>query len=272
LQNLENELNAKTLHFTKNEGLQYLLQIGLTRMQANIYLNLLLNGKAEARIIAHWAGSPRTEVYRALNELQENGLVDRELGCPLKFSAVPPSLGLQAFIDNKLHNIDQMQKSLQNFSFEFENNQEPNPEREYKITSIEGRRRVIAKIKQQHDSAKSSIDIITFLPRFLYVAYQCMENYKKAVERGVKYRIILGMPNDSQDLPPEVKKAHNNENTIIKKIVGCPQVNSAIFDQEQINFSYYPDRQIVESPLILTNHPCMVGFAINSFQRTWDSL
>jgi hypothetical protein len=92
------------------------------------------------------------------------------------------------------------------------------------------------------------------------------------VERGVKYRIILGMPDDSQELPPEIRKAHNNENTIVKKTVGCPQVNSAIFDQEQINFSYYPDRQIVESPLILTNHPCLVGFAQNSFQRTWDSL
>jgi sugar-specific transcriptional regulator TrmB len=248
------------------------MQLGLTRIQANIYLNLLLNGKAEARNIAYWASAPRTEVYRALNELQENGLVDRELGCPLKFTAVPPSLGLQAFIDNKLQNINQMQKNLKNFSDEFESNTEPNPEREYKIISIEGKKRIIAKIKQQHDTAKSSIDIITFLPRFLYIANQCMDNYSRAVARGVKYRIILGMPNDTQDLPPEIKKAHNNENTTVKKIVGSPQVNSAVFDGEQMNFSYYPDRRIVESPLILTNHPCLVGFALNSFQRTWDSL
>jgi sugar-specific transcriptional regulator TrmB len=241
-------------------------------MQANIYLTLLLNGKAEARIIAYWAGAPRTEVYRALNELQENGLVDREFGCPLKFTAVPPSLGLQAFIDNKRHNINEIQKKLKNFSFEFESNKELNQEREYKILSIEGKRRIIAKIKQQHDAAKSSVDIITFLPRFLYVANQCMENYKRAVERGVKYRIILGVPNDQQDLPPEIKKAHNNQNTIVKKVVGCLPVNSVIFDRGQINFSYYPDRRIVESPLILTNHPCLVGFALNSFERTWDSL
>jgi sugar-specific transcriptional regulator TrmB len=272
LQELENEINAKALHFTKDEGLQYLMQLGLTRMQANIYLNLLLNGKAEARIIAYWAGAPRTEVYRALNELQENGLVDRELGCPLKFTAVPPSIGLQAFIDNKLKNINQFQKNLENFTFQFENNQKPNPEREYKITSIEGRRRIIAQIKQQLDAAKSSIDIITFLPRFLYVTNQCMENYNKAVERGVKYRIILGVPNNSQDLPAEIRKAHNNEKTMIKKIAGCPKLNSVIFDQEQMNFSYYPDRRIAESPLILTNHPCLVGFALDSFQRTWDSL
>jgi hypothetical protein len=99
-----------------------------------------------------------------------------------------------------------------------------------------------------------------------------MENYNKAVERGVKYRIILGMPNDSQDLPLEIKEAHNNKNTIIKKFVGCLQVNSAIYDQKEVSFSYYPDRLIVKSPLILTNHPCLVGFALNSFERTWDSL
>jgi sugar-specific transcriptional regulator TrmB len=264
-------LDTKTLRFTKTEGLQYLIQLGLTRMQANIYLNLLLNGKAEARIIAHWASSPRTEVYRALNELQENGLVDRELGCPLKFTAVPPALGLQAFIDNQRHNINQMQKNLKNFSTKFESNQQPNPEREYKITSIEGKRRIIAQIKQQHDAAKSSVDIISSLPRFLYIAYQCMDNYHSAVERGVKYRIILVVPNDSQDLPPKMKKAHNNEKTVIKKFVGCLQQNSVIFDREQMNFSYYPNRRIADSPLMLTNHPCLVGFALDSFQRTWDS-
>ncbi|NLF88941.1 hypothetical protein GX563_08985 [Candidatus Bathyarchaeota archaeon] len=272
MQDLEEKYNAKTLHLSKNEGLQYLIQLGLTGMQANIYLNLLLNGKAEARIIAHWAGSPRTEVYRALNELQEIGLVDRELGCPLKFKAVPPSLGLQACIDEKFHDISLLQTELGYFSNQFQSNQESDLESEYKIISIEGRRRIIAKIKQQHDAANSSIDIISFLPRFLYIANRCMENYKKAVERGVKYRIILGMPNHSQDLPSEINRAHNNENTTVKKVVGCLQMNSVIFDQEQMNFSHYPDRRIAESPLIITNHPCLVGFAQNSFQRIWDSL
>ncbi len=98
-----------------------------------------------------------------------------------------------------------------------------------------------------------------------------MENYKKAIKRGVKYRILLGRPNDSQDLSREIKEAHKNENTIVKKVVGCLRENSAIFDQKHISFSYYPDRHIVESPLILTNHPCLVWFALNSFQRTWDS-
>ena len=272
MENFENMMNTTTL-LTKNEDLQYLMQIGLTRLQANIYLNLLRNGKADARIIAYWAGSPRTEVYRALNELQEKGLVDREVGCPLKFAPVPPSLGLQAFIDKKLHEVNQMQTFLNKFSLKFEcDNELDTPEREYKIISIEGRRRIIAKIKQQHDNAKFSVDVITFLPRFLYIASQCMENYYKAIERGVKYRIIIGMPNGSQDLPTEIKEAHNNANTIIKKAVGCLRVNSAIYDQKQINFSYYPNRHIAESPLILTNHPCLIDFAINSFQRIWESL
>lgn len=270
MQNSENEMNAKIPPFTKNEGLQYLIQIGLTRLQAKVYLNLLLYGKAEARIIAYWASAPRTEVYRALNELQENGLVDRELGNPLKFTAVPPSIGLQVFIDRKLHAINQQQRILEKFSLEVNCSQENTQEREYKIISIEGKRRIIEKIKQQNDDARSSVDIVSYLPRFLHIANHCMENYNQAIKRGVKYRIILGIPNNSQDLPPEIKKAHNNENTTIKKIAGCLRLNSAIYDKKQINFSYYPDRNILESPLIITNHPCIVGFALNSFQKMWD--
>lgn len=273
MQNNEDDFDQKNMYWSKNNSIQYLMELGLTQIQAKIYFNLLLYGKAEVRNIAFWSNLPRTEVYRALNELQGNGLVDRELGSLLKFSAVPPSLGLQALIDCKFKEIRKIQESLQKFSKQFENKTEPEIDREYKITVIEGRKRIIEKIKQQHDNAKFSVDIITFLPRFLRIANECLDNYKKATERGVKYRIILGVSNETKDLPYDIHDAHKNNNTIVKKVFGPPKnVNSAIFDREQTSFSYYPGRPIIKSPLIFTNHPCLVEPAQNSFDQMWLSL
>ncbi len=272
MQNFENLPETGTLRWSKNYGIQYLMQLGLTRIQAILYLNLTLYGEADARLISCWTNLPRTEVYRALGELQEQGLVDREIGSPLKFTAVTPSVGLKAVIERKSDAIVEMQKSLEGFTSEFEGKLEQQTTRDYQIIVIEGRKRIISKVKQQHDTAKFCVDIVSYLPRFLLIANECMDNYKRAVQRGVKYRIIIGLPNPNQGLPVDIIEAHDNENTIMKTVIGNPRANSAIFDREQTSFSYYPDRPIIESPLILTNHPSLVEFAQTSFEQIWSSL
>jgi sugar-specific transcriptional regulator TrmB len=272
---LTNDLDffkVKSLCPSKIEGLRYLTELGLTRTQANLYLSLMLYGEADARLLASLTSLPRTEVYRSLNELQEKGLVDKILDAPLKFSAVPPSIGLQGVIDAKFNEIVQMQDVLKEFEQEYKSNQERRNEKEYKIRIIDGRKRIMAKIKEQHDNAKSTIDIVTFLPRFLKIAYDCEENYRKASERGVKYRIIIGLPNENIDLPDDIKKSHLNKNTLIKTVVGPQRINTTIFDREQTSFSFYPDKPIMESPMIVTNHPFIVEFSLNSFEQMWKSL
>jgi sugar-specific transcriptional regulator TrmB len=204
-------------------------------------------------------------------------MVDREVGSHLKFSAVPPSLCLQEVINHKYSQLREMKKTLQHFTTEFEGQQEEEEKAsQYKIMIIEGRSRIVAKIKQQHDNAKLAVDLISFLPRFLTIAHECIGNYRNATMRGVKYRIILGVPEKNQSLndvlPYDIQKVHKNENTIIKTVVGSQRVNSAIFDRQETSFSYYPDRLITQSPLIFSNHPCLVEFAQNSFEKMWNSL
>lgn len=256
--------------------LRYLMELGLTRTQAILYLNLTLHGESDARLLAYWTNLPRTEIYRALSELQEKGFVDKQVGSPLKFSAVPPSLCLQEVINHKYNQVRQMEKTLKQFTNEFNTQQGEEKTNDFKFTIIEGRNRIISKIKQQHDNARSTIDIVSFLPRFLVIAQECFSNYRRACERGVHYRIILSLPTDQQSLsdflPTNIKRAHSNKNTEIKTTVGFQRANSATFDGKQTSFSYYPDRLITQSPLILTNHPCLVEFAQNSFEKIWDSL
>jgi len=272
----DNFSEVKSLSPIKTERLRYLMELGLTRTQAILYLNLSLNGESDVRLLAHRTSLPRTEIYRALSELQEKGFVDKEVGSPLKFSAVPPSLCLQDVINHKYNQIKEMEKNLKKFTNEFNIQQGQEKDDDFKITIIEGRERIISKIKQQHDSARSTVDIVSFLPRFLVIAQECLSNYRKACKRGVQYRIILGLPPNqqslSESLPEKIKRAHSNKNTKIKTTVGVQKVNSATFDGKQTSFSYYPDRLITQSPLILTNHPCLVEFAQNSFEKMWDSL
>jgi sugar-specific transcriptional regulator TrmB len=266
-----NFINVKMLNSSKIEGLRYLAELGLTRTQSNLYLSLMLHGDADARLLAFWTSLPRTEVYRSLSELQEKGLVDKIVDSPLKLSVVPPSIGLQTVIDRKFNDAQRMQTTLKKFTREFEGKQKYEKENNYKITLIGGRERIIAHIKQQHDNAKSSVDVISFLPRWLQIANECLDSYKRSSERGVKFRIIVRLPNDQQGIFANILEAHSNKNTLVKTIVGPQRVNTAIYDREQTSFSYYPDKSISGSPMILTNHPCLVELSLNSFEQIWNS-
>ncbi len=276
MNNNDNFSEVKSTAPIKMERLRYLMELGLTRTQAILYLNLTLHGESDARLLAYWTSLPRTEIYRALSELQEKGFVDKEVASPLKFSAVPPSLCLHDVINHKYSQVREMEKTLKQFANEYNTKQGQEKANDFKFTIIEGRYRIVSKIKQQHDSARSTVDIVSFLPRFLLISQECLSNYKKACKRGVQYRIILGLPTEQQSLsdslPENIKRAHSNENTKIKTTVGFQKANSATFDRKQTSFSYYPDRLITQSPLILTNHPCIVEFAMNSFDKMWDSL
>lgn len=268
----ESAQNQEKLVWSKNDGIQCLMDLGLSRVQANIYLALTLHGEADARLIATLTSAPRTEVYRTLSELQGLSLVDKKIGLPLKFIAVPPSIGLQSLIERKSCEIKRMEEKAKEFTSEFERIIEQEDTQEYRILIIDGRKRILSEIKRQHDRAKFDVDIISFLPRFLLIGNECRDNYRRAVERGVKFRIIIGLPNGKKKLPRSIQQSHKNDNTVIKTIIGNPKINYSTFDQEQTSFSFFPDKLITDSPLVLTNHPSLVALAHDSFERMWDSL
>ena len=67
-----------------------LVEFGLSVLQARAYVALLRLGSSRASQISSMLGIVRPEAYRILQELCIKGLVERSLGTPLKFAAVPP--------------------------------------------------------------------------------------------------------------------------------------------------------------------------------------
>ena len=47
-------------------------------------------------------GLPRSEIYRALSELQQKGLVEKEVSYPNRFNAIPIATGLQILLSQKV--------------------------------------------------------------------------------------------------------------------------------------------------------------------------
>jgi sugar-specific transcriptional regulator TrmB len=254
----------------ENDGAQLLFELGFTKTQANLYLTLLKFGKSDAKTLATLSNIHRTEVYRALEELQKKGLVDKEIDLPIRFVAVPPALGLLNSINKKREEIENTAQKTVDFIKQFGSTPEStHNSQEYSIRVIDGRKRIAQKIKDQHSKVQHTVDIITLLPRWLQILDECLENYQKALERGVQYRLIIGLLNDISDLPKSLDRLVGKPNFKIKPVAAIENINSAVFDQKEATLSYFPCKNLGASPLIVTNHPILIELTQGYFESIW---
>jgi len=92
-----------------------LLNLGLSRNEAKVYLCLARTGKKKASEISRAVSLHRTETYRVLKGLEKKGLVSLVLEKPLKFVAVPFEKAITWLIETekmKLRTLEQSKDRL----------------------------------------------------------------------------------------------------------------------------------------------------------------
>jgi hypothetical protein len=153
--------------------------------------------------------------------------------------------------------------------FPFKEDSEDNSH--YAIKILNGRKRILQKIKEQHDSARSTVDVISILPRWLQIIDECSDNYRNALDRGVEYRIIIGLLDCMSSLPKSISCLIEKPNFKLKTIRVPQSINSAVFDNKEVTFNYYPSKSLGASPLIVTNHPSFLDLSKGYFEALWTS-
>ncbi len=253
------------------EDTHLLTDIGFTKNQAKLYLSLLKLGKAEGKTLAKITGTPRSIVYRTLDELHNMGLVEREIAVPYKFKATPLKQGLQIMMNQRLERYRENREKTEQFLLRKQDMQEEIEEQEHRLIAYEGKERIMQIIRLQHDKARQSIDILSTLQRWLQIIDCCIGNYEKALARKVKYRVVIDKPEGKIVLPKEVQALVSNPSFELK-IARSPLVNNlGICDGKEATFNFYPSKSLKESPILWTNHPSFISMAQDHFEKTWKS-
>ena len=73
---------------------RYLKDLGLTQYETDAYIVLLEKGLLTATECSAASGVPRPRCYDVLRSLMEKGLVRMEPGRPVRYSSIPPDIGL----------------------------------------------------------------------------------------------------------------------------------------------------------------------------------
>ena len=256
---------------TFDEGDRAILcQLGFTEAQADLYLLLLKTGRVDAKTLANNSDAARSAIYRTLGELQKMGLVEKEIGVPNKFKATPIDSGLQILMIQRTEQYEQFKAKTAKFLKKAQTFQgESSAQDEYKFIMIEGKQRIIQRLKLQHDMVQREVNILTTLNRWTQILEGCSENYEKALERKVHYRIVLEKPEWQIELPKEVQLFLNRSNFELRLSKGILRSNAAIFDGKEATFSFLLSRALTDSPIIWTNHPSFLSMCDDHFERVW---
>ncbi|MCW4019121.1 MAG: hypothetical protein NWF00_10680 [Candidatus Bathyarchaeota archaeon] len=95
------------------EAIQTLVNLGLTVLQAKVYLALVTVGTTTGRITAKAANVASQDVYRVLTELQEKGLAEKIIAKPNKYKPTPVQNGISALLKQKIKEYNENEKKAE---------------------------------------------------------------------------------------------------------------------------------------------------------------
>ena len=171
-----------------------LMKFGLSRNESKIYLFLARAGAKKAKEISDALSLYRTETYRALKNLEKNGLILSIFGRPLKFKAVPLEKAVDFLIKMKKLQIERLKQEkkkmieiwqrIPKFETEYGNRNEV-------FQMLEGDGQIALKIDEILDRSKNEIFIYAseFLLKTLYNT-GLTDKLKEASMRGAKIAIL----------------------------------------------------------------------------------
>jgi sugar-specific transcriptional regulator TrmB len=251
----------------QEECINSLMDLGLTLVQAKIYLALSKLDNETIKTISKNSNLARQDIYRIMPSLERLGLVEKIIDKPTKYKATPIKIGFSTLLQQRIIQDAEVQKKtnellkiLQEDKIKKESTSE---DPQFIITSEISL--LFKKLMKSTQDSKISIDSLGNWASFEGVVSGGFKDFKKALERGVKIRSITEKPADEKTLNRYVKKLRKNPLYELRFIPTPAPSTMVIIDKKELNIGI--SNNSVCS--LWSNNPAIVGLAINYFEDIW---
>jgi sugar-specific transcriptional regulator TrmB len=147
---------------SQEKVLKTLVDLGLARIDAKVYVFLAKKGPKKAQDVAMALRISKQQLYPSLKSLQSKGLVNATLEHPARFSAVPFEKALDLFAKAKMEEAKSIQQSKNEILTDWQSIVIKEAEdKSARFTVIEGRKYVYSKIQQMIQETKKQLSIVT---------------------------------------------------------------------------------------------------------------
>ncbi len=259
-----------------------LCDFGLTSNQAKVYLAVVQLGAASISQVSKVSKVRREEVYRMLPTLGKMGLTEKILGKPIKVRATPVEEALSILISREQEAADKKVTALKAKTealleqLKAYKKVKPTFEDETHFILLSQRDLIINKVLTMTENAQKEIDLIISRDEFTHILLDYVEPLKKVMEKGVKVRIVLEVPEYEDSVLKIIKKYGLDGSKAsrrclhIKYVDELPSHYITVDDREAL-ISTSKDPRFTGSPALWTDDVNLVGLLQRNFEEVWHS-
>lgn len=255
------------------EKVEALTQLGLTLNQARAYLALLQSGPAAARKLSEAAKITRQDVYRVMPTLEQVGIVERLISSPTVYEAAPIEQGTRILLERKIAEHNDLRRKTRELVREVRRSSAKQgfEESDVLLVMIPGREAIMQKLGEALQKAKRSVEVVTSRKRFSRATIKFKDEYKNALERGVRIRIATEMPVAEKEVCEIVERLMENDGFEVKCFSDATAAVVSVFDGREASVSLSEVAHTPWASALWSNDACFVALAQNYFDTRWSS-
>ncbi|MGD0204199.1 MAG: helix-turn-helix domain-containing protein [Candidatus Bathyarchaeia archaeon] len=257
----------------QGEPVETLVKLGLTFLQAKVYLALAILGTSTGRTTAKSAKVASQDVYRVLTELQEKSLVEKIISKPNKYRPIPLEEGISMLIQRRDKQTAELKKTV----FEILKSFQSVDKREDKnetgdFVLIPEKEPIENSFIRVWETAQTSIDLMDEdQERIRMLAHR--KNYElmvKALKKGVKIREIHNKTQKGNQ-PKLFSALLKREPEFQARYLHFPSPAKVIIkDNTEVFISTTSKVNTLEQPYLWSNNPILVQVIQQWYDIMWE--
>ncbi|MCW4007681.1 MAG: hypothetical protein NWF09_03175 [Candidatus Bathyarchaeota archaeon] len=254
----------------EDEYVQILSRLGLTFLQAKVYLALAKLGKADVKTISRASKVARQDVYRIMPALQNMGLVEKIVASPTLYKVTPIEESLCVLLENKTRECMELQIKMKYMLNNLkEKADEVSSQEEEQFSIISSRRLLQKKLSEKDRTAQKSIVAIANWKTIRATFFNRASDVVNALKRGVKLRIITEMHEKDKHVEKIIQSFMEYPSFEIKYSSAPIPVNAVIHDGKEINMciATLPDNEV---PSLCSTNPRFIKVIAAYFEELWN--
>ena len=258
----------------KNEDrIETLSKLGLSTIQARIYLSLIQSGPSTAKSLAATMETSRPDMYRVIGTLHRDGVIEKLMTKPAVFKAAPANQLIEILLNRKAEAQNELVKKSDELISDLLRNQTQKEIHEPGIdfVIIQGKDATFKRLKEGLLNAQSSIHVVTSKKRFSEAVIEFHKLYKLALKRGVKIFLATDSHVPQKKAFKIVQSLEKYPNFKIKFFDETPSTVVAVFDNKEAYSTMSANTNIDANASMWSRNISFVELVQSYFEKKWNN-
>jgi sugar-specific transcriptional regulator TrmB len=248
------------------------VSLGLSFLQAKVYLALTVSGISTGREVAKKAKIAPQDVYRILAELQEKSLVEKIIDRPNKYRPIPLKNGLLMLLQQRNSETTELQQAVFEMVKWFENPKSCSDKKHIgDFALVPAKESIENRIIKFFETAQTALDLMNECQEGMMGHESVFEFERRALDRGVKVRDILARTEKKYEIPESfVVLTERRPMFQVKYCQFPPPAILLIKDHREVLISTNSTVNMLSQPYLWSNNPILVRLIQQWYDTMWE--